>query len=210
MPYFHNGNVNILLVHIPKTGGSSLETYFSQKYNIALNSDSLFSTPQNLAVIVTSNLQHLTLDFIIKNANVFNINILDLTILSIVRNPYDRIMSDLFFFNLINLNYSQSEVTEAIKNYLKNDYDGHQRPQYLYLVDECTNLYSNVKILKTEQLNEDMKKLGYTDFDLKVNKNPHKLNYMDFLNNESITIINNYYAKDFELFNYTKTTTKTG
>jgi len=32
MPYFNNVNgYNILLIHIPKTGGSSLEHYFSKK-----------------------------------------------------------------------------------------------------------------------------------------------------------------------------------
>jgi hypothetical protein len=193
MPYFHNKDVNLLLIHIPKTGGSSLENYFFQKYNIAMNNDSLYSdsNPQNLDVTVNSSLQHLSLNFILKNASVFNIKTSDLTIISIVRNPYDRIMSDLFFLGLVNPNYSQNEITEAIKNFLNNDYDGHKRPQYSYLVDENTNLYSNVKILRTEQLNDDMKQLGYTDFALKSNANSHVLNYMDFLNNESITIINN-------------------
>jgi hypothetical protein len=207
MPYFHNKDVNLLLIHIPKTGGTSLENYFSQKFNVPLNNNSLFNPiKQNeiRGVKINSTLQHMTLNFIIKNSNVFNINRLDLTIISIVRNPYHRIMSDLFFLGLVNPNFSKNKITEAIKNYLNNDYDGHKRPQYLYLVDDNTNLYSNVKILQTEQLNEDMKNIGYTDFDLNRNTNSHKLNYIDYLNNESITIINNYYAKDFELFNYTK------
>jgi hypothetical protein len=42
MPYFHNNNTNTLIIHIPKTGGTSLEYYFSNKYNIPLNNDSLF------------------------------------------------------------------------------------------------------------------------------------------------------------------------
>ena len=37
MPYFHNKDVNLLFIHIPKTGGSSLETYFSKKFNMHLN-----------------------------------------------------------------------------------------------------------------------------------------------------------------------------
>ena len=42
MPYFKDNNINILFIHIPKTGGSSLEVYFSKKFNIPLNNKSLF------------------------------------------------------------------------------------------------------------------------------------------------------------------------
>ena len=42
MPYFKNDNVNILFIHIPKTGGTSLDNYFSKKYNIDLNDKSLY------------------------------------------------------------------------------------------------------------------------------------------------------------------------
>lgn len=37
MPYFNNNDINILFIHIPKTGGTSLENYFSSKFNIPLN-----------------------------------------------------------------------------------------------------------------------------------------------------------------------------
>ena len=37
MPYFTKNNTNILFIHIPKTGGSSLEKYFSNKYDIPLD-----------------------------------------------------------------------------------------------------------------------------------------------------------------------------
>jgi hypothetical protein len=35
MPYFNTPDINILFIHIPKTGGSSVEEYFFAKYNIA-------------------------------------------------------------------------------------------------------------------------------------------------------------------------------
>jgi hypothetical protein len=57
-----------------------------------------------------------------------------------------------------------------------------------------------------------MIKLNFTDFDShwydlnnnKENYSKKELNYYDYLNDESINFINNYYEKDFELFNYKK------
>ena len=39
MPYYNDDsiNLNLLFLHIPKTGGSSVEQYFSNKFNIPLN-----------------------------------------------------------------------------------------------------------------------------------------------------------------------------
>jgi hypothetical protein len=56
MPYFKNKNINILFVHIPKTGGSSIEQYFSKKYNILLNNSSLFGYNK---LNITESLQHI-------------------------------------------------------------------------------------------------------------------------------------------------------
>lgn len=42
MPYFENENINVLFIHIPKTGGTSLEHYFSSKFKIPLNNKSLY------------------------------------------------------------------------------------------------------------------------------------------------------------------------
>ena len=49
-----------------------------------------------------------------------------------------------------------------------------------------------------------MHKLGYLDFNLKVNCNKDKVNSYDYLNDQSIKIINDFYHFDFILFNYDK------
>ena len=49
---------------------------------------------------------------------------------------------------------------------------------------------------------EYMKKLGYTDFDNHHYKTTVSRDYMDFLNEKSIKLINKYYKKDFEFFDY--------
>ena len=42
MPYFKNNETNILFIHIPKTGGTSVDIYLSKKFDIPLNNKSLF------------------------------------------------------------------------------------------------------------------------------------------------------------------------
>jgi hypothetical protein len=217
MPYFKNNNINILLIHIPKTGGTSLEFYFSDKYNIELNSKSLYMLLDkeqiNNNIVINSTLQHMTYETILKYKKEFNINFNNIKIITIVRNPYERLISDLFFQSIITINSTKEEVFNRIKSYLISDCDNHNIPQHVFITNDKKELMSNIHILRTETLSTDMHNLGYENFDEyckanvnthKVNSNLCKVNYYDFLNDDSIKIINDYYDYDFKLFNYKK------
>jgi hypothetical protein len=216
MPYFCNNDLNLLFIHIPKTGGTSIENYLSKKTGINLNNKSLYEflneNEKKEKQIITS-LQHITYKTILKHKKFFNINFNNLQIITIVRNPYERVVSDLFFYGSIKINTSKEEVYNILKNKLsnvnennennKNHYDNHTLPQYLFVTIN-DKLIDNLKILKTETLTQDMKNLGFQDFDLKLNSNSKKVNYYDYLNNDSIKLINDVYDLDFKFFNYVK------
>ena len=208
MPYFKNNKINLLFIHIPKTGGSSLEKYFSVKFNIPLNKKSLMSTEdiRNFAdkPEINSSLQHLTYDTIIKYKDFFKIDENNIKILSVVRNPYNKIMSDLFYLKKINVNSTKEEVYEKMQIYLQENYDNHITPQYKFITNENEELIENLTIIHTETLNDDMCKLGYKDFNIKMNMNPNNVNYYKYLNDDSIKLINENYKKDFEILNYNK------
>jgi len=210
MPYFHNNNTNTLLIHIPKTGGTSLEYYFSNKYNIPLNNNSLFDyldeeTEKNKNI--NSTLQHMTYQTIQIHKDFFNVNMTDVEIITIVRNPYERIISDLFWYGKITINTTKEEVFNIIEKYLRDEkLDNHNIPQYLFITDIDKQLIPNIKILHTETLTADMVKLGYVDFDVKEFENPNKTNYYNYLSPSCIQLINDFYHYDFELFNYVKIT----
>jgi hypothetical protein len=208
MPYFKNNKINVLFIHIPKTGGSSLEKYFSVKYNIPLNLKSLMSTENIKSFIdkpeITCSLQHLTYNTIIKYKDFFKIDTNNIKILTIVRNPYNKVMSDLFYLKKINIESTKEEVYDKIKEYLNEKHDNHVIPQYTFITDENEKLIENIQILHTESLKCDMIGLGYKDFNIKMNMNPNNVNYEDYLNEASINLINEIYSKDFEILNYEK------
>jgi len=113
-------------------------------------------------------------------------------------------MSDLFFFNKINIRSTKSEIFSAIQKYLTEHNDNHVSPQYMFITDENKKIFDNIKILHTETLTTDMHNLGFTDFNVKTNCNKIKIDYYSLLNNDSIELINNYYDDDFKIFNYEK------
>ena len=150
-------------------------------------------------------MQHLTYKTIINYKTILEIDTTNLSCITIVRNPYERLISDLFYLKKIKINDSQNKVYDVIlKDYLHQTLDNHTVPQHLFIIDENNKIIPNLIILRTETLNNDMHKLGYTDFNLKHNANSSNINYYDYLNSNSINLINNIYHNDFILFNYTK------
>jgi len=208
MPYYKD--INLLFIHIPKTGGTSLEQYLQKKtrqtvYSVFNSSNVLFEKFK----LKTPSLQHLTYKEILEYKDMLNVDFDEkLKIITIVRNPYDRIISDLFFNDLINENSTAPQVYEVIQKYIYQDYydhDNHNKPQYEFLIDDNNSIIPNIAIFKTETLTPDLIKYGYDDFNLNFHsnkKNIKKDKYANYLNNDSIKLINDFYKKDFELFNY--------
>jgi hypothetical protein len=78
--------------------------------------------------------------------------------------------------------------------------DNHPLPQCSFLFGILDD--PRLSILRTETLTEDMHRLGYVDFDTRVCTTFHHKAYRDFLNPDSIRLINQMYFMDFEYFGY--------
>ena len=198
MPYYKE--IELLFIHIPKTGGTSLEDYLREKYKETL----LSGYGNNILPedgLQKNSLQHQTYSTIYKYRDILEVDFnSNLKVITIVRDPYDRIISDLFFFALINRDDTCETVYNIIKDYLyKYCYDNHNIPQYKFITDSNEELIENIKIFRTETLTQDIHNYGFTEY--KGTKS--NIIHSNYLNNDSIQLINIFYKKDFELFNYT-------
>jgi hypothetical protein len=296
MPYFEKGS--ILFIHIPKTGGTSVEEYFSKKYRLELSSNiayyryntqaihseleharnawkikinNLIENEKRLRVKhkqkaffsgnahnntndgakndanwgkikqglvefkyfkkirlvrdLQYSLQHMTwLDICthhqilwtnesLVSKYIVNPHNSTLRIFTIVRNPYDRVISDLFFHKLFlpSQPINPNTVYIQLKKYFESSstFDNHKTSQFKFLIDTHGQLLPNIHIMRTESLTQDMRNYGFIDFNVHINStnvNLPKSNtkYASLLNIQSIDLINSYYMCDFEQFGYTR------
>jgi hypothetical protein len=203
MPYFKE--INLLFLHIPKTGGSTVENYLYTKLSLTRTIETLYSSKKDSN---SHSLQYFTYnDIFSSKINYFNIKFSNLKILALVRSPYSRLINSLFHFNLIDLeSCNKKQIEKIITSYLYSDhsYNNSKKPQYLHLTggDNLT-IPKNIIIIKNETMHEDMVKYGYDDFkNYNINPFDNEIDYMSYLSENAISMINHYYFMDFKLFNY--------
>ena len=188
MPFIHQHK--LLFIHIPKTGGTSVESKFKlirknelYEEKIVKIDGILFAKQHWLPYLIEKEFPEK-----FKNYKKF----------CIVRNPYTRVISEYFY------QFPKQMVTFedfVLKRLNLNERD-HYLPQHLY--------FENIKydyVLRTETLNEDFKNMS-KDFPFdgslrRENKRGNgSENRMNLLTPEIIEKINSLYEKDFKMFNY--------
>lgn len=192
-----------IFIHIPKTAGTSIEQFLKDK-------DKNFI--YYLGVRDNRSMHHFTaMDLKKEIPNVFN----NYYKFSIVRNPYDRLLSEYYWCPIPNIGYKYGKtkadflyyVTNVIKNnsYYDNIYNDHFMPQYMFI-------YNKNKLM-IDQL------FKYEDLEWVESYLKKKLNIennLPFLNKTKIVIkkdnwndqqkekIYKLYKNDFILFGYQK------
>ena len=203
MPYFKD--FNLLFIHIPKTGGSNIENFFFNYTKQKPKISNLISNNINLK-LNNHSLQHSTYLEILCYKELFDINFNNLNIITVVRNPYDRILSDLFYLKFIDKNNTIDEIEHVLKIYLESNliYDNHKLPQYKFLLNDNGVIEQKIIVMKCETLNDQMNELGFSEFKDFCNFTNTKINkdYSKYLTKNSIKLINDFYRLDFIYFNY--------
>jgi hypothetical protein len=209
----------ILFIHVPKCAGTSVEGILNCKdedkfYTESLTSRTLASLPINsftgreYRICASKNKQHYTYRELIK---ILPKNIIeDFEKIAIVRNPYDRLVSE-YYYSAYSIK-SHKNFEAFVKTALKLDlytrnwlYDGHLETQTSYLINEQKNFNSINKIFKFEEintcfdyLNKIIGKVCRPHLRAASNRKP----YSEYYTSELKEIVYNFYKDDFTNFNY--------
>ncbi len=192
---------NLTFIHIPKTGGVTIEKLFKMEHK-----DSLWCINGPLSEGRSTTIdgvnfapQHYTWDILEDTIPNFYENSIKFTF---VRNPYTRILSEYFWLTRKNTFNPQNFHTWLVKFLSKIDND-HKIPQTDFIPNDINF------IGKTESMNQDLKhfikeyNLPFTVDDKSHNKSKmNKTELIPLLLDESRLLIKKVYELDFVNFNY--------
>lgn len=202
-----NINNQLKFIHITKTSGSYIEKISLEKKIYWGINDPKLKYLKN--IYKRNTCWHEPIIFL--NEKPYNKNI---KLFTIIRNPYDRIISECFCncgnpFNKINTiddfnKYINYRVNNAYNiNFMKPTH--HFLPQHLYTHDSNNNQAIDyiIKYEEIEKFNELMKKYSIDINYIKNTNNNKKFGIKD-INKNNIKLINKVYHFDFKLLNYDK------
>lgn len=153
---------------------------------------------------------HPTIDTLQKLINLYNIPDYSflrkrLRFYTIVRDPYRRLFSALIYNNLWYPEDGNIISQQALEEFLDtppNILHNHNLPQYKFLETNNRHYEYNTNIFKLESQGLFWRRLGLSETKSNYKKEYIGTDYMRYLDQKTITMINKYYKKDFLTFNY--------
>lgn len=219
-------NYKKIFIHIPKCGGSSINeilntnTYEELYSPILIKETSIFVEKRKFEFeeyikCIYRTPQHLTyyqLEKIIPTDYFLNFSIF-----SVVRNPYDRIVSEyLYLMRMIDTDPTDIIIPKCtFEEFLENlkmdplkrnaKFDGHLETQTDYLSERNGGISKNIKIYRFENLKEcfdDLKKNIPFQTIPHLRKAADRLPYQEYYTEKTVKIVAEFYKNDFINFNY--------
>ena len=208
MPLIKLREKALFFIHIPKTGGTTIErNLFRNGFEIK------FFNPEKIKNDVTP--QHYHIQFLEERLPDY-VNYLPFTIL---RNPWQRTLSSLYNITFLKIDkkgnfFRASSIDEDLYKILiffkkqNNNYsvlDNHFRPQHFF-VSEKIKLYDFNQMEKVHKKLNDFFNTNISFIKEKVSKISYnrKIEKEKILSKETIMLWNEYYNKDIDLYNRVK------
>ncbi|PSJ48034.1 hypothetical protein C7H85_04345 [Zobellella endophytica] len=210
MPIFSKDNKNILFIHVPKAGGSTIESIFKRSEFEMTYFDG--GKHSKLNPLRKCSPQHMYAEQL--NA-LFEVNKFDY-IFMLVRNPIERFKSEFGMRhqqadknNRLNFDYVNSWTKKTLENYNSNPYcyDNHIRPQsQFYLPGTRVFKLEDGMDSIIEQISKDISmQLNYDGFKIMDRKKKSGFSSKDVpISDFTLNHLEHFYAEDFFNFNYKK------
>jgi len=222
--------LSCLFVHIPKTAGQSIEQYFIDRLGLSWESDRdhLLLGNNNDPTKGTEKLSHLSAEEYVRCGYIDAAEFDQMYKFSFVRNPWERIVSEYRYRNYFRHRSFRDFLLHRLPAPDWDDKYRHIMPQYGMLHDQKGRLLVDF-VGRFESLQTDFDQVC-RQLELQDSQLPHrnpsdkksrnlkrrlrnwlylngensKDNYLQFYDEETISIVGNLYQKDIEAFGYPK------
>lgn len=210
MPLLSKNNKKIWFLHIPKTGGRNLYSQLKDcqvdisKIQLDPKSNKFTKMYDNFCKVSYQHLDYTEL------VNLFDSEFTSVEKITIIRNPWDRFLSEYFFRHTRKkrLNKFNIWTSKVLKELITNDHilDNH-------LMKQIKFINNDVKLFPLDDLNEFQNYIN-KNFKIKINMesnirhygNFYKLNYCSIVPQDIMTKNNfqtwkDYYQEDIDMYN---------
>ena len=202
----------IIFIHIPKCAGQSIEKMFLK--DLALNWENryqLLLRPKRAEEKGPERLAHLYAEEYFKFGYISKEQFENFLKFSIIRNPVDRILSELNFQGIPRKNSKNAHGIKSIEEYISkvsklnkfSDLQRHISPQVNFLYDSETNKLLVDKIIHFEELNHEVPKILKNKLKQflevpRINSSKKRFWCKKDLTTSDISFLNDYYESDFK------------
>ena len=201
---------NVLFVHIPKCAGQAIESAFLRDLGLDWGQrQSLLLRKRAANEFGPDRLAHLYAHEYVKFGYLTEVDFSKMYKFTIVRDPIDRILSELNYKKInrgyFGVNSVEEYIVKTRRKFGKySDTLRHLEPQVNYLYDEKFEKIIVDKIIQLSDLEEQFKKvktaIGFSSLDLKRENISHSRKWRrSELSNDDINYIKDTYALDYNL-----------
>lgn len=188
--------LKFIFIHIPKTSGNSLSLFLKDFIDDkVIHRTSNMGEKQGISIIcekTNKDIKHMDITYY---KNTYGEKINDYFKFTIVRNPYDRMLS--YYFWSKGKNNQKFNRNEFIKFIKENESLQHKYIDNTFHIIRFENLINELKNI--ECLKEIVNFNNYPTLNASSNS---KRNYNEIYDKELKDLVFNKYKKDFELFGY--------
>ena len=208
----------IIFIHIPKCAGQSIENIFLRDLGLSWKErHPLLLRPRKANEKGPERLAHLYAEEYFKLGYIPKEKYDKFFKFSIIRNPIDRILSEINFQKIPKKNskniYGIESVEEYISKVIKldkfSDSQRHISPQVKFLYDSDTNKLLVDQVISFDELNHEVPKILQKKLKVflevpKINSSKYKLWVKEELTSNDLTFIHDFYEKDFKFLKILK------